>query len=117
MLRKTEPLHPPNGGYKIKLFRYPILLDTQNCAISYVFREIAGGWRPRVARSKAMVFERLHLRGVVFLSSRRRSVHLPPPTSRDPSCVSHRKQAGSISVTCSWKFQRHLSGAKCALRL
>jgi hypothetical protein len=102
MLRKTEPLHPPNGGCKIKLFRYPILFsDTANCAISHVFPEIAGGWRPRVVRSKAMVLGRLHLRSHVFLSSRRRSVHLPPPTSRDPSCISHRKQAGSISVTRS----------------
>jgi hypothetical protein len=102
MLRKTEPLHPPNGGCKIKLFRYPILFsNTANCAISHVFPEIAGGWRPRVVRSKAMVLGRLHLRSLFFLSSRRRSVHLPPPTSRDPSCVSHRKQAGRISVTYS----------------
>ncbi|HET7163769.1 MAG TPA: hypothetical protein VFI94_01305 [Pseudolabrys sp.] len=98
MLRKTEPLHPPNGGCKIKLFRYPILFsDTPNCAISHVFPEIAGGRRS----FKAMVLERLHLRSLVFFSSRRRSVHLPLLTSGNPSCVSHRKQAGSISVASS----------------
>jgi hypothetical protein len=76
MLRKTEPLHPPNGGCKIKPFRYPILFSgTPNCAISYVFPEIAGGSRPRVVRSKPMVLERLHVRSLDFLSSRRRSVH------------------------------------------
>ena len=59
------------------------------------------GMAPPRSAPKAMVLGRLHLRSHVFLSSRRRSVHLPPPTSRDPSCISHRKQAGSISVTRS----------------
>jgi len=102
MLRKRGPRHPPNGGCVIKLFRYLILFsNAPNCAFSPVFPQIAGEQRPGVVRSKAMVFERLHLRGLVFISSRRRSVHLPPPTVRNPSCVSHRKQAGSITVTRS----------------
>jgi hypothetical protein len=101
MLRKTELPHPPNEGCQIKLFHDPILfLDRPNCAISHVFPELAGGWHPRAARSRAMVFKRLHLRSLVFISSRRRAVQ-PPPTSRDRSCVSERKQAGSLSVTCS----------------
>ena len=101
MLRKTELPHPPNEGCQIKLFHDPILfLDRPNCAISHVFPEIAGGWHPRGARSRAMVFKRLHLRSLVFISSRRRAVQ-PPPTSRNRSCVSERKQAGSLSVTCS----------------
>jgi hypothetical protein len=97
MLRKRGPRHPPNGGCVIKLFRYLILFsNAPNCAFSPVFPQIAGEQRPGVVRSKAMVFERLQLR-----ASRRRSVHLPPPTVRNPSCVSHRKQAGSITVTRS----------------
>jgi len=102
MLRKTETLHPPNGGCEIKPFRYPILSsETPKCAISHVFPEIAGGWHPHVVRSKAVVFKRLHLRSLVFLSSRRRFVHLPLSTAMNSSCVSHRKQAGRISVTSS----------------
>ena len=58
--------------------------------------QVGGG-----VRSKAVVFKRLHLRSLVFLSSRRRFVHLPLSTSMNSSCVSHRKQAGRISVTSS----------------